>query len=95
MQAPALNPTASGAAEGQYHVMTSGSTGQSGGCAAGVCGQQAGGIESEATVVGTDPAAAAASLFAPGSLDREDAILLWTGVNSLLFITLVYLEVRR
>ncbi|QSG06467.1 hypothetical protein HSR121_2136 [Halapricum desulfuricans] len=40
-----------------------------------------------------DVSTALASIFAPGKLDREDALLLWTGVNTVLFATLIYLEV--
>lgn len=55
------------------------------------------GIESTSTVEGEDMdvSAALASIFAPGSLDQSDALLLWTGVNTVLFASLVYLEVRR
>lgn len=51
------------------------------------------GLESSATVSGESMTEAVASLFAPGTLDRQDALLLWTGVNTLLFATIVYLEV--
>ncbi|WP_136688321.1 hypothetical protein [Halorhabdus amylolytica] len=118
MQAPAINSTASGGTEGQYHAMTAtpSATGGSGGCrASGTCGggscpqgtgqqgqQSAGqqgqqpepGLDSSLSTSGDLPSSAA-SLFAPGNLSHQDAILLWTGVNSVLFLALVYMEVNR
>jgi len=73
------------------------------GAAGGAAGQQAHayggqqrqpGLDSTATVQGQSVAEAVADVFAPGTLDRQDAVLLWTGVNSVLFAALVYLEVR-
>lgn len=55
------------------------------------------GVSSTATVSGDeiDVSQAIASIFALGSLDQQDALLLWTGVNTVLFAMLIYLEVRR
>lgn len=56
-----------------------------------------GGVTSTSTVDAgdVDISAALASIFAPGQLDQQDALLLWTGVNTVLFATLIFLEVRR
>ena len=96
-----MNAPNSGA--GQYYVMDGAGQPHGGNCAAGTCptssaqasqsGQRQPGLESGSSVV-DDPAGTAASMFAPGGLDQQDAILLWTGVNTLLFATLVYLELR-
>lgn len=106
MQAPTAQPTGSNA--GQYHTMGAGATatatsGSGTGCNCGAGGgapsssgqQREPGLDSSATVAGQSVSEAAASLFAPGDLDQQDALLLWTGVNSLLFAALIYLEVTR
>lgn len=83
-----------------YHTM--GQPGQStscNNCPGGRRDQAAGsgqGVSSTSTVTGDeiDVSQALASVFAPGSLDQQDALLLWTGINTVLFTALIYLEVR-
>jgi hypothetical protein len=103
MHAPTQAPTTSSA--DQYYAMGGATAGGHGtGCN---CGshQSAGatsasrqarqpGLHSSATVSGASVSERVAHAFAPGTLDRQDAVLLWTGVNSVLFAALVYLEVR-
>ena len=87
--------TQSGSTGGQYHTMAQPSS-SCNNCPGGRrSGTTPGGISSTSTVTGgeVDISTALASIFAPGALDQQDALLLWTGVNTVLFATLIYLEV--
>ncbi|WP_229112938.1 hypothetical protein [Halapricum desulfuricans] len=96
MQAPTTTTTTkSGSTGGQYHIMGQPAS-SCNSCPSGHrSGADSGGVTSTSTVTGDeiDVSTALASIFAPGKLDREDALLLWTGVNTVLFATLIYLEV--
>lgn len=96
MQAPTTTTTTeSGSTGGQYHTMAQPAS-SCNNCPGGHrSGATPGGVASTSTITGdeVDISTALASIFAPGSIDRDDALLLWTGVNTVLFATLIYLEV--
>ncbi|MFD1633171.1 hypothetical protein ACOZ4L_05705 [Haloplanus ruber] len=86
---------------GQVHTMTDGGNagGQGCGCA-GCCssstsstGNRAADVETDASVTG-GTSDTIQSLAAPGSLSTEDALLIWTAINTLILAYWAYTEVR-
>jgi hypothetical protein len=86
---------------GQVHTMTGGGSdgGQGCGCA-GCCssstssGNQAANVETHASITGGTVSDTIQSLAAPGSLSTEDALLIWTAINTLVLAYWAYTEVR-
>lgn len=84
---------------GQPHVMTDGGGGQGCGCT-GCCSTSStaptnapADLDATASTSAATVTDAVATLFAPGDLDVEDALLIWTGLNTLLFAWWAYREV--
>jgi hypothetical protein len=63
------------------------------GCCNGSSTNQAADVETDASVTG-GVADTISSAAAPGSLSTEDALLVWTALNTLLLTYWVYTEVR-
>ena len=85
---------------GQVHTMTGGGSagGQGCGCA-GCCsspssGNQAADVETDASVTGGTVSDTVQSLAAPGTLSTEDALLIWTAINTLVLAYWAYTEVQ-
>jgi len=87
---------------GQPHVMSDNVGGQGCGCA-GCCSSStsetpatndAASIETDASVTGGTVTDTVRSLAAPGELSTEDALLVWTALNTVLLAYWAYTEVR-
>jgi len=87
---------------GQAHTMTGGSSGGQGCGCAGCCsssnssaGNRAANVETDASITGGTVTDTIQSLAAPGELSTEDALLVWTAINTLVLAYWAYTEVRR
>lgn len=88
---------------GQVHTMTDeGRAGGQGCGCAGCCSSptasssnRAANVETDASVSGGTVADTIQSLAAPGALSTEDALLVWTAINTLVLAYWAYTEVRR
>ncbi|AXG09481.1 hypothetical protein [Haloplanus rubicundus] len=87
---------------GQVHTMTGGSAGGQGCGCAGCCsssttsgGNQAANIDNDVSVTGGTVTDTIQSLAAPGTLSTEDALLIWTALNTAILAYWAYTEVRR
>ncbi|WP_251327926.1 hypothetical protein [Haloplanus pelagicus] len=84
---------------GQYHTMNGGGTdGQACACA-GCCsststGNRAADVDTDASVTDGTVSGTIQSLVAPGELSTEDALLVWTAINTLVLGYWAYTEVR-
>jgi hypothetical protein len=83
---------------GQAYVMGDDSGGQGCGCA-GCCGSStaandAADVETDASVTGGTVTDTVQSLAAPGELSTEDALLVWTAINTLVLAYWAATEVR-
>jgi len=84
---------------GQVHTMTGGAGGQGCGCA-GCCssstssGNRAANVDTDASITGGAVTDTVQSLAAPGALSTEDALLVWTAINTLVLAYWAYTEVQ-
>jgi len=85
---------------GQVHTMTKGGNAGEQGCGcAGCCsssstGNRAANVDTDASVSGGTVTDTIQSLAAPGALSTEDALLIWTAINTLVLAYWAYTEVR-
>jgi len=90
---------------GQVHTMTGGNNAGGQGCACGGCcgsastsststGNRAADVETDVSVTGGTVTDTIQSIAAPGELSTEDALLIWTTINTLVLAYWAYTEVR-
>jgi len=85
--------------DGQVHTMTGGNAGGQGcgcaGCCSSSTGNRAADVDTDASITGETVTDTIQSLAAPGELSTEDALLVWTAINTLVLAYWAYTEVRR